>query len=212
MDTAFFLKVSTLRKPYTLVGTQESASAVHIQLGLVHVQTVRIVGSRRAHDINILDGNVGAHSLARAHEHANIGVIVVARGARQVLDKDIRDNQRAGVLQAQRQVLLAIALGDFNGIVDIVNNHPVVCDVVHNAGAAAALQIARERRRRVGPHLDARAIAGIVHANVGHIDVFDNVVFAHVLAQRADADAVRAVAPETLDEDVGGVGFEGDAV
>lgn len=74
--------------------------------------------------------------------------------------------------------------------------------------ATSTLEITRERGRRVGPHLDAGAVAGIVHADVGHVNVLDNVVLADVLAQGADADAVRAVAPEGFHEDVGRVGLE----
>jgi hypothetical protein len=36
--------------------------------------------------------------------------------------------------------------------------------------------------------------------------------FANVLAQTADADAVAAVAPQVLNDDVGAVGFERDTI
>jgi hypothetical protein len=52
----------------------------------------------------------------------------------------------------------------------------------------------------------------IVHRDVVHKDVFDDVDFVNVLAQRTDGDTVGAVAVQVLDEDVGAVWFEGDAV
>jgi hypothetical protein len=52
----------------------------------------------------------------------------------------------------------------------------------------------------------------IVHGDIVDKDVLDDVDFADVLAQRTDRDTVGAVAVQVLDEDVGAVWFEGDAV
>lgn len=38
-----------------------------------------------------------------------------------------------GVLIAQSEILLAIALGHLNSVVDIVNGHRVICDIFHAA-------------------------------------------------------------------------------
>ena len=83
-----------------------------------------------------------------------------------------------------------------------------VRDVLDAAGAASALEVAGHGRGGVGPHLDARAVAGVVHADLADEDVLDDVELARVLAQRADADAVAAVAVEALDYDVGAVRLE----
>lgn len=107
---------------------------------------------------------------------------------------------------------MAVALRDLNGIIDIVNLKVLKGDVSDPPRATAALEVARQCRGRVGPDLDAGAVGGVVHADVGRHDVLDDVVGARILAQRADGDAVGAVAEEGLDEDVGGVGLEGDTV
>ena len=63
-----------------------------------------------------------------------------------------------GELVAECQILLAVALGHFNGIVDIVNGHAVVGNVLHQARSAAALEIGRERRGSPRPDFDTRTI------------------------------------------------------
>ena len=52
----------------------------------------------------------------------------------------------------------------------------------------------------------------VEHGDIVDEHVLYNVDFAGVLAQRADGDTVRAVAVQVLDEDVGAVGLECDAV
>lgn len=113
---------------------------------------------------------------------------------------------------AQRDILLAVALRDFNRVVDVRDLHGIVCDVSHCACAAATLEVAGECGGRTGPDFDAGAVRGVGHADVVDVDVLDVVYFAHVLAEGADRDAVGAVADEVLDDDVGAVGLEGDAV
>jgi hypothetical protein len=103
-------------------------------------------------------------------------------------------------------------LCDFDCVVNVVNNHAVVGDIADGAAATAALQVARESRRGAGPDLDARAIGSVGHGDVVDVDVFNQVDFAGILAERADADAVAAVAYEVLNDDVCAVGLERDAV
>ena len=129
-----------------------------------------------------------------------------------ILHDDVRDSQFGGELVASSQVLLAIALGDFNGVVDIVDAHGIVGDVVDAALATAALEVAGEGCGRAWPDFDASAVAGVGHGDVVDEDILDNVSLCGVLAKRADTDAVAAVAQQVLHEDVGGVGLEGDAV
>jgi len=74
------------------------------------------------------------------------------------------------------------------------------------------LEIARDGGGGVGPDFDAGSVGSIVHGDVVDVDVRDDVVLADVLAKGSDGDAVRAVAEEVLDEHVGAVGLEGDAV
>lgn len=194
------------------VCSQKGACAIHIQRRVVHVETVGVIHTCRAQNVNVAGSDVIAHILARAQKRRNVRAIFGTRCASQVRNEHIRNSQRRGILQAQRDVALTVALRNLNRIVDIVDEHAVKGNVVDLARAAASLQVARQGRGRVWPDLDARGIRGVVHADVGDVDVRHNVVFAHVLAERTDRDAVRAVAPKRLDENVGGVWLEGDAV
>lgn len=171
-----------------------------------------MVAATGADDVNVDGRDVAADGGGRACKRANLGRVLGRRGALEVAKDNVGNGQRAGVLGAQRQVALAVALGDFNGIVDIVNEHAVKGDIVDTAVAAAALQVARERRGRVGPDFNAPAVGGAVHANVADPDILDNVVLADILAQAADRNTVAARARQGLDEHVGAVGLEGDAV
>lgn len=103
---------------------------------------------------------------------------------------------------------MTVALCDLDGVSDIVNVHAIVGDVVDASVAAAALKITRKRGRCVRPDLDAGAVAGVVHADVGHVDVLHDIVLANVLAKGTNANSVGAIAPEGFDQDVGGVGLE----
>lgn len=52
----------------------------------------------------------------------------------------------------------------------------------------------------------------VEHRNVVDKDVLDNVDFVLVLAQGTNGDTVGAVTVEVLNDDVGAVGLEGNAV
>lgn len=181
-----------------LVETLVVIGAGHVQGRPVHVQTVTIPRAVRARDIDTLGADIETSLIRAASQCTNKGLILLAGAAPEILKDDIGDGQGARVLQAERQVLLAVALVDLDGVVDVVDHHAAIGDVADAAVATAALQVARERRGRVGPHLDSRAVGRVVHRHVAHPDVLDDVVRAGVLAQRPDADAVRAVAEEVL--------------
>jgi len=129
-----------------------------------------------------------------------------------ILHDNVRNGQFGGELVASSQVLLTIALSNFDCIVDIVDAHGIVGDVVHATFATTALEVAREGCRGAGPDFDAGAVAGVGHGDVVHEDVFYNIGLCGVLAERTNTDAVTAVALQVLNENVGGVGLEGDAV
>jgi hypothetical protein len=63
-----------------------------------------------------------------------------------------------GIFIAKSQVLLTIALGHLDGVVDIINGHSVVGNVLHQARSAATLEISRERRGYTGPDFDASTV------------------------------------------------------
>jgi len=70
----------------------------------------------------------------------------------------------------------------------------------------------RVRRGVSAKDLDTCSILRIRHADVVHIHVCHNVSLTSVLAERADGDAVGAVALHVGDDHVGRIGLEGDAV
>lgn len=67
---------------------------------------------------------------------------------------------------AQCEVLLPIALRDFDCVVDVRNGHRVVSYVGDGTGAAATLKVARERGGYAWPDLNAGAVAGVGHGDV----------------------------------------------
>lgn len=107
---------------------------------------------------------------------------------------------------------LAVALVHLDRPVVVVVVVLLVGDVLDVAGATAAAEGGGLVRVDAGPDLDAGSVARVGHAVVEDVDVLDNVVLVHVLAKGPDRDAVAAVAREALDDDVGAIGLERDAV
>jgi hypothetical protein len=172
---------------------------------------VQIRATRTLH-IHILHIDIKAHARRRTDKIPNKWIVLLARRALEVLDVDIADSQITWKLIAQREVLLPVTLRDFNRIVDIGQHHAIVGDVLHGAASAASLQITAERSGRAGPDFDAGAVGRVAHGDVVYVDILYIVDFAFVLAKRTDGDAVAAVTLQVLDDDVGAVGLEGDAV
>lgn len=46
-----------------------------------------------------------------------------------------------GVLIAQSEILLPIALSHLDSVIDVVNGHCVICDVLHTSQATATLEV-----------------------------------------------------------------------
>lgn len=166
----------------------------------------------RAGEINVVQGDVAADGLTRADHVTSIRLVLCAGDTLQVLDLDVADGQGGGVLVAESKVALAVALGDFNSVVDVGDGHGVVGDVVDTTASSATLKVARELGCAAGPDLYSGHVGGVEHGDVVDEDVLDNVDLADVLAEGADTDAVRAVAVQVLDEDFGAVGLEAHAV
>lgn len=137
-----------------------------------------------------------------------------------------------GVLVAQSEIALSVALCDLNSIVNVLDGHSVVGNVLDASRTTSSLQVGRKGRSHARPDLDASTILnvvlvllyvgqttffrdtyrGIEHRNVVDENVLDDIDFILVLAQGANGDTVRAIAVEVLDDDVGAVGLEGNAV
>lgn len=107
---------------------------------------------------------------------------------------------------------MAVALRDFDGVVDVADGHGVVGDVVDAALAAATLEITGHGCRCAGPDFDASAVAGVGHGDVVNVDVFYDISLCGILSKGADADAVTAIAVQVLDQDVGAIWFERDTI
>ena len=76
-----------------------------------------------------MDRNVRAYLRAAAYQIPDQRVVLLARGALEVPDADVGDGQVGRELVAQRDVLLAVALRDLDGVVDVGQHHGVVRDV-----------------------------------------------------------------------------------
>lgn len=59
-----------------------------------------------------------------------------------ILHDDVGDGQLGRELIASGEVLLTVALGDLNSVVDVVDGHGVVSDVVDATLTTAALEVA----------------------------------------------------------------------
>jgi hypothetical protein len=62
------------------------------------------------------------------------------------------------------------------------------------------------------PHLDAGAVTSIVHADIVYENVLNNINNANVLAEGANGNPMRPVAPQALNEDLCTVWFERNTV
>ena len=73
-------------------------------------------------DVDVRGVDVAAHRRAAACECRDQRLVVRARLAREVAEDDVLDGQRGGELLAQGEVLLAVALRDLDGVVDVVDD------------------------------------------------------------------------------------------
>lgn len=99
-----------------------------------------------------------------------------------ILNDDIREGQFRWECVAKRQVCLAVALRNLDGVVDIADGHGVVGDVVDTTWTAAALEITGQGGRWAGPNFDAGTVASVGHGNVVDEDVLHDVGFCGVLS------------------------------
>jgi hypothetical protein len=115
-------------------------------------------------------------------------------------------------LVAECEVLLPVALGDFDSVVNVVENHAVVGDVLDSTGTTSALKVTGKSGRSTRPDLDARTVGSIRHANIVHIDVLNDIDFAGILPQATNTDTMTAVADKILHDDIRAIRLERNAV
>lgn len=184
-----------------------------MQKPLIDISTLeRVRETSRRDNIDVIDLNVLANIRARADNISRVRRASLASSTLEVRHLDVADREVRRELVAERKILLAVALSDLDGVVDVVDEHAIVGDVVDATGASATLEVTGESSGCSRPDLDASAVRGVLHCDVGHEDVLDNIGLAFVLAERADADAVASITVQVLDNDLGAVGLEADAV
>jgi hypothetical protein len=153
-----------------------------LQQTLIHVATRKLVDSAiGTAQINIRQLDVSANTRAAANNISRDRIVLCTSSAMNVLHDNVGDSQLGGELIASSQVLLTIALSDLDSVVDIVDAHGVVGDVVDTAFATTSLEVAGEGCGRAWPDLDAGAVAGVGHGDVVDEDVLYNIGFCRVL-------------------------------
>lgn len=76
----------------------------------------------------------------RANQRRNILALLCTSHTVEVLEIDICDGQIAGVLVAQSQIALSVALGQFDSPVHVCHGHRVVSHILDASGTTATLQ------------------------------------------------------------------------
>ena len=116
-----------------------------MQQTLVNIPTRKQIHiPTRRNNMNIAHINITAHIRTTADNIPANGIILIARGTLEVRHRDIADRQIRWELVAQRQIVLAIALRYFDGVVHVGNVVVAVGDVFYAAGSSAALEVAGE--------------------------------------------------------------------
>lgn len=158
--------------------------------------------TRRARDVDILEvDSLACRSWAACKIGYNLSVLSTA-GSADVDEVDVCDVDLARVCGASGLVDFEVALVQHNWVVCVLDIDIFVCDIVHvavaNIGAC--------------PSFEACTILAVEKGDIFDPRIGDVVLDAGVLAYGAHRDAMSAVAPQVLDEDVGGVGFGREAV
>ena len=161
-----------------------------------------LIRVRRARQIDVLQPDVFADRSRAANQAGNILAFLAAADAMDVFEQDVRDIDPGGLSRADLWVDVEVAGVEDDGPVDVLDVHAVVGDVVDVAVSDVG----------AGPGLETSAVLGVQHGHVGNVSVLDVVQDAWVLANRAHADTMGAIAPQVLDVDVRGVGLGGETV
>lgn len=115
---------------------------------------------------------------------------------------NIRNVDLTRVLRTGCVVDVEVALIQHNWRIRVLNQNILVGDIVNVSVSDI----------RACPSLETRAVLAVEKRNVFHPGVGDEVLHAGILADGAHGYAVCAIAPEIFDEDIGCVGFGGEAV
>lgn len=113
-----------------------------LQQALIYIPTLERI--RRAlwrSDLDILQLDVIAHTRRAANHIPADRIILLARRSMNPTDINPRNGKIARELIAQSQILLSVALSNFDSVVDVFDVHVLVSDIVDAAEATATLEI-----------------------------------------------------------------------
>lgn len=144
--------------PLPLVKPLKNIRTLHIQLCLVNIQTICLSRPTRTQHIDTRRTYSITDILTGTSKGAGLWLILFGCLSVEVLEHDVGDSEWRRELQAECEVGLAVALIHFDGVVHVVDDHGVVCDVLDHSRTAASLQIAGESRGCVGPDFDAGSV------------------------------------------------------
>lgn len=111
----------------------------------IHIPTRELIHSpARRNDMHITDFNILAHIRTTTNHISTDRIKDFTRRPSEILHRNVADRQVRRILIAQRQVVLPVALGDFNRVVHIRDNIVAVSDILHTARSSAALEVSGE--------------------------------------------------------------------
>lgn len=114
-----------------------------LQQTLIHITTRKFIDRPiRTRDMRPFQRDIRTRRVGRALDIPTDTAVLATRSPDHILHQHVANGEVGGEGVAERDVLLSVALGDFDGVVGVGDVHGVVGDVVDAARAAAALQVA----------------------------------------------------------------------
>ena len=104
-----------------LIKPLEQIRTLNIQRRRVLIQTKRLMRPIGAMHVDIRGVDIPADRRRTACEGRDERLVILARPSLETAEDDVLYRQLAGELLAQCNVLLPIALGDFNCVIDVVD-------------------------------------------------------------------------------------------
>jgi hypothetical protein len=116
------------------------------------------------------------------------------------------------MLEALFFIVLTVALGYSDPVINIIQPHAIVSHVPDRARTTSAIEVCRFLAERVGPDLDTGALGGVVHRDIPDENVLHDINTFGILSERSDRDAMCAVTGQVLNKDIRGVWLERNAI
>lgn len=157
-SVAFRAEITHLLGFFSSIKPLISIRTINIQSPHINIQTKRIPFTPCTLHIYPLRHDITTRAITTTRKSGRLRRILLARLALKILEQDIRNRERRRIFEAEREVRLAVALVNFDGVVHVIDCYSIVRYVLHEARTASALEIAGERGGRVGPDFYAGAI------------------------------------------------------